>query len=201
MPDTLSPKRAALKERLIAIAEQEVTEGGIVALRARDLAASAGCAVGAIYTVYSDLGEIAVEVNRITLTHITHHLTQSISGLDRETPADVLISLSQAYVDYALHNGPRWRTLFAVGVPEGDNLPAMFDATAPIVAMYVEQLEKIHPAHTSRRLEKNARMLLAAVHGLVVLGQEDRLAIISPSDLKRSVSALVQAAAESDGPL
>jgi len=197
MPPKETPKRAALRERLLNIAEKEVSEGGIVALRARDLATEAGCAVGAIYTVFGDLGDIAVAVNRRTMDQITDTMTKAVAGLDREPPEDVLISLAQAYVDYAQNEGPRWRTLFAVGLPQSDDMPGFFDALDPISALFASPMEKIHPAHTPRKLDRNARTLFAAIHGLVVLGQEPRISAIEKSDLNRAVTALVSATVDS----
>ena len=42
----LSPKRQALKERLTDAGERQIAKGGIVALKARELAAEVGCARG-----------------------------------------------------------------------------------------------------------------------------------------------------------
>ncbi len=46
---------AALREALVSAAERTVAAQGLSGLRARDLAREAGCAVGAIYTVFPDL--------------------------------------------------------------------------------------------------------------------------------------------------
>jgi AcrR family transcriptional regulator len=44
-------RRHSLKEALAAAAERTIATGGLRGLKARDLAAEAGCAVGAIYNV------------------------------------------------------------------------------------------------------------------------------------------------------
>jgi hypothetical protein len=46
MPSAAQDRRQTLRDRLILIAEARIREGGLAALRARDLASEAGCAVG-----------------------------------------------------------------------------------------------------------------------------------------------------------
>lgn len=192
MPRQTAEQRAAMREKLIDIAEAEITRGGIVALRARDLAREAGIALGSIYSSFGDLGEIAVEVNRRTLTEIIARLETATDGLD-EPPDDLLLTLAQTYADYASNNGPRWRTLFAVGLSPSEDQPGFHDAFSPVAAIFSKQLAELFPLHTDRRLESNARMLFAAVHGQVVLGQEARISILASEDLAKSVSAVVTA--------
>ena len=56
-------RRADLREKLVEAAEQRIDRDGAAALRARDLAKDAGCAVGAIYTAYDDLNALIMAVN------------------------------------------------------------------------------------------------------------------------------------------
>ena len=53
MADT--EKRSDLRTRLIDAAEAEIAEKGLLGLKARDVTARAGCALGAIYNAVSDL--------------------------------------------------------------------------------------------------------------------------------------------------
>lgn len=185
-----SPKRDALRARLLDVAEAEIARGGIVALRARDLAAEAGCALGAIYTVFGDLGEIAVAVNRRTLAQLDAHLARAVEGLE-EAPADVLITLSQAYLGYAETERRRWQTLFSIGLSPSEDAPGFHDALAPIAARFAAPLARISPNSGKRKLDRKARALFAAVHGMVALGMEPRLAALERNDLERMITRIV----------
>ncbi|MFT6075628.1 MAG: AcrR family transcriptional regulator, partial [Yoonia sp.] len=60
MASKTETRRTELRNKLIDIAEKTIATEGLSALRARDLAAQAGCAVGAIYNVFGDLAELAL---------------------------------------------------------------------------------------------------------------------------------------------
>ena len=188
----LSPKRQALKERLTDAGERQIAKGGIVALKARELAAEVGCALGGIYSAYGDLGELAVEVNRRTLEQLEEHLRQAVVGLTREGPEERLISLAQAYLDYAEREGPRWRTLFSIGLSEDGEHPGFFDALQPVIDLIKEQLDELYPAKTSRTLEGEARLFFAALHGAVSLGMESRLSVLERQGLQNRLTTMVE---------
>lgn len=192
-------KRDLLRARLLDIAEAQIADGGIVALKARELASGAGCALGAIYSAYSDLGELAVAVNRRTVDHLTAHLKSAISGLKKETPDDILATLALAYLDYAETHGGRWRTLFSVGIPETADGPGFAEATAPVAALFGKQLAALHPSRSKGKTDTAARTMLAAVHGVVALGAEPRLAALPRRKLENRITRLTQTlAAQAD---
>ena len=60
-------RRDKLRDALIDAAERTLETQGLRALRARDLAAEVGCAVGAIYNAVADLDELIYAVNARTL--------------------------------------------------------------------------------------------------------------------------------------
>src|ERR1700738_2521543 len=60
-------RRDRLRDALIDAAERTIETHGLRALRARDLAAEVGCAVGAIYNAVVDLDELIYAVNARTL--------------------------------------------------------------------------------------------------------------------------------------
>ena len=75
---TTEERREQLRGALIDAAETAIAEGGLSALKARDLARTVGCALGAIYTVFPDLDALILSVNLRTL-----HLFESIGVTHR----------------------------------------------------------------------------------------------------------------------
>src|ERR1700730_2329906 len=74
MTPPIGERRQQLQDALVDAAEKTIAEYGLVALRARDLAAAAGCALGAIYTAFPDLDAIVIAVNMRTLGLLDRHL-------------------------------------------------------------------------------------------------------------------------------
>ena len=68
-------RRQNLREALVAAAEKRIGTEGLRGLKARDLAAAAGCAVGAIYNVVDDLDDLILAVNALTLAALERALT------------------------------------------------------------------------------------------------------------------------------
>jgi len=56
-------RRLKLRERLLEAARAAINARGLSGLKARDLAAETGCALGAIYTAFDDLDELILRVN------------------------------------------------------------------------------------------------------------------------------------------
>ena len=63
-------RKADLRLKLVAAAEVRIARDGAGALRARDLAKDADCAVGAIYNAFDDLNAIIVAVNGQTFRRL-----------------------------------------------------------------------------------------------------------------------------------
>lgn len=188
-----NPRRDALRAKILDIAEENIASGGIVALRARDLAAEAGCALGAIYNVFSDLGEISVEINRRTLALLEQELTTAVGRIREEDAAEVLITLAQAYAKFAREHAPRWRTLYMVGLPDNGDAPGFHDALEPVIGLFAAPLATLYPLQTRRTIDRNARSLFAAVHGLVALGLQSRTNALAERDVDRAIANVVNA--------
>ena len=60
---------AELRTRLTDAAERTIAEKGLAALRARDIAREAGCAVGTIYNVFEHLDELVLSVGYYNLSN------------------------------------------------------------------------------------------------------------------------------------
>src|SRR6188768_3839424 len=107
-------RRRKLRDALIHAAERTIEKEGLRGMRARELAYKVGCAVGAIYNVFTDLDDLIFAVNALTLEQLEKTLT--VAGRPQTDPkADAvktLIHLGLAYTDYAAAHTPRWRALF-----------------------------------------------------------------------------------------
>src|SRR5215510_9294954 len=197
--NTTEQRRARLRESLVAAAERAIAQQGLGTLRARALAQEVGCAVGAIYNVVEDLDDLVLLVNARTLAALERELIAA----DRadEHPAQGinaaiarLVRMAIAYLDFAAANTARWRTLFEHRMPAGREVPAWYREQQQRLFAYVEALLLELQAQESRvRRALLARSLFSAVHGLVVLGLEEKLQTIPLPVLREQVRFVVTA--------
>src|SRR3954451_15442719 len=191
-------RREKLKDALIDAAERTIERDGLRALRARDLAAEVGCAVGAIYNAVADLDELIYAVNARTLAALEKTFTAAGDDGAGAPSADSAIAqfvrLALAYTDFAAANRPRWRALFGHQPPAGREVPMSYMADQLRLFSYVERpLQVLMPAVTPERRTLLARSLFSAVHGIVVLGLEEKLQLTPLPVLREQVTFLVQA--------
>ena len=109
-------RHSALREQLIDAAERTIASRGLMALKARDLAQEAGCAVGTIYNVFDHMDALVLCVGSRTLAMLEAALVAArptTTGRDSaEEAADDLVRLALAYLEFAGMHTVRWRALF-----------------------------------------------------------------------------------------
>lgn len=193
-------RRHNLKEALIAVAERGIDANGLIGMKARDLAAEAGCSVGAIYNVVADLDELVLAVNGRTLAMMEAELAaaagSSLRGKKHSADKAIalLVRLAQAYLHFAVTHQRRWRALFDHHLPEGSELPEWYlDQQRQIFAFIEQPLRLLQPDLTEQQFAILARSLFSAVHGIVALGLEEKLGAISVRELERQTAAIVTA--------
>lgn len=193
-------RRHNLKEALIAVAERGIDANGLIGMKARDLAAEAGCSVGAIYNVVADLDELVLAVNGRTLAMMEAELAaaagSSLRGKKHSADKAIalLVRLAQAYLHFAVTHQRRWRALFDHHLPEGSELPGWYlDQQRQIFAFIEQPLRLLQPDLTEQQFAILARSLFSAVHGIVALGLEEKLGAISVRELERQTAAIVTA--------
>jgi AcrR family transcriptional regulator len=202
MPKAAGERREQLKAALIDAAEDIIAKDGLAALRARDLAAAAGCALGAIYNAFDDLDAIVFAVNMRTLALLDRSLGDAVRrkssmGVSAEDPdLGWLIRLALAYLDFAGKHGPRWRALFEHRLHGGQTVPSWYVAEQNRIFQLVEEpLRAIRPDLAAGELTQLARSVFSAVHGVVSLGLEEKLGEIPPRRLREQTTAIVTAIA------
>jgi AcrR family transcriptional regulator len=193
-------RRKRLRDDLISAAEQTIESQGLSGLKARALAKQVGCALGAIYNVVTDLDDLIIAVNSRTLAALEHDLavvTQVSDAAEEPGPVDRLVRLGTAYLAFAAANRVRWRALFEHRLPEGKSLPEPYLEDQRRLFRYIEDpLRDLRPDFSPERLALVARSLFSAVHGIVILGLDEKLQALPGLCASRSsLSSRRQAAA------
>jgi AcrR family transcriptional regulator len=191
-------RREAVRAALVAAAERAIAWDGLTGLRARDLAREAGCAVGAIYNAVRDLDELILLVNARTLAALERELDAAAAASARATATGAsravtaLARLAITYLDFAAAHTLRWRALFEHRLPADREVPDWYRQEQQRLFGYVEApLRELVPAMPAADRALLARSLFSAVHGLVLLGLEEKLVALPLRVLREQMTQLV----------
>jgi AcrR family transcriptional regulator len=193
-------RRQNLKETLIALAERAIDRHGLPGIRARELAAEAGCSVGAIYNLFADLDDLILAVNERTLGLIEDEL----AGIGASPPLGQqegaaqaiaqMVRLALGYLHFAATHQQRWRALFDHRLAAGKHLPDWYvDRRQRMFAIVEQPLRVLRPGLEPERAVLIARSLFSAVHGVVLLGLEEKIGDISAPELAEQLTMIVSA--------
>jgi AcrR family transcriptional regulator len=188
-------RRQRLRDALISAAERTIETHGLSGLKARALAFQVGCAVGAIYNVVTDLDDLIFAVNSRTLAALERDLAAADRVSDTAAaPVDRLVRLGTAYLTFAAAHRVRWRALFEHRLPVGKCLPLQYVEDQRRLFRYVEEpLGELQPHLSDERRALVARSLFSAVHGVVMLGLEEKLQALPSEILREQVTFIVSA--------
>ncbi|WDZ79190.1 TetR/AcrR family transcriptional regulator (plasmid) [Ensifer adhaerens] len=182
-------KKEDLKARLIVACTELMREQGLKNLRARDIAERAGAALGGLYTVFDDLDELVLHVNSGTLKQLETALNAAISP--SAAIGETFLSLSLAYMRFALAERNLWSALFEHRMPEGVSVPEWHLAEHTfLIGLIAVPLARHMPNASHQDVAIRARTFFAAVHGVISLSLEGRFVGITPEVLEREITAL-----------
>lgn len=194
-PETAAGRRQrALREALLAAAERAIAEAGLSGLKAREVAREAGCALGAVYTAFADLDALVLAVNARTLDALEAHFRAS--SRPEADPVAQVVALAEAYLDYAARHRQRWAALFRHRMAEGRDPPAWYSAKQAELFRHAEgAVAALRPGLQGAELAGLARSAFSAVHGVVSLGLDQKLAPMPEEMLRRELRLIAEAMA------
>jgi AcrR family transcriptional regulator len=196
MDNEPSPHRVELREALLAAATRVIAQHGYSALRARDLAAEVGCAVGSIYNVFPDIDALILAVKAQTLDALEADVIGRLGPFEAKTPKDAaarFLALGRVYVEFADRNWRLWSAAFehqANDSPALETYMVRLDAILTNIELPLRALLPRLEVGESRLL---ARALFASVHGVVSLGLGGKLGPIAIEQLHWQVQTMLAA--------
>lgn len=193
MPSKTEERRAKLRETLIDVAQARITSGGLHALKARDVAREAGCALGAIYTHFEDMQALTMAVNGRTFRKLGEAVTGAVEQHRPDDPREQLVVMSHAYLAFAAENTRLWRALFDLEMSSEGSVPDWYlQELAAVFALIAAPLKQIYPDKTPQELDLSVRGLFSAVHGIVLLGLERRISAVPMDQIEIMISDLLR---------
>jgi AcrR family transcriptional regulator len=176
MARNTAKRREDLREKLLDIAEADIRENGLAALRARTLAEQAGCAVGAIYNVFDDMTGLILAVNGRTFRRMGAFVSDAMNEGTDTSPTGVLVTIAKAYLSFAIENPNLWRALFEVEMSTEGDVPAWYmDELGRLFSIISTPIAELNPDASASEVDLMTRTLFSSVHGIVLLGLEKRI--------------------------
>jgi AcrR family transcriptional regulator len=170
--------RQELREALVAAATRFIAEKGYAALRARDLAAEVGCAVGSIYNAFPDIDALILAVKARTLDALESELISRLGPFSPGAPEEALarfLALTREYVDFADRNWRLWSQAFEHAAKPSPALDAYMLRLDAILTNIEQPLGALLPSVSPTERRLLARALFGSVHGIVSLGLGGKL--------------------------
>ena len=192
MAGKVAARRAALRETLIESAEKRIASGGLDAVKARDLAKDAGCAVGAIYNVFEDMHELILEVNARTFKRLGAAVAGEL-GKASDDPVERLVVMGQAYHHFATKEYLSWRTLFDVARTTEMPTPDWYLAEIETLFAYLATpLGSLFPESSAEERVLLTRGLFSSVHGIVFLGLDKVNSGVPVEQIDQTISLVLR---------
>src|SRR4051794_31569591 len=186
-------RRTKLRVSLNEAAERSIAAKGLAGLKTRDLAREIGCANGAVYNLVADMDELILLVGLRTLARLDAALTAA-EGNGPASPAETLVRIAVAYCDFAAENLELWRALFEHRMMPGKPVPEWAVSEQMDLFRHIYRpLAALFPNRTIAELSVTARSLFSAVHGMVLLGLEQKLIAVPIEALRAEIATIVRA--------
>jgi len=185
-------RRAELREKLLDIAEAEIRLNGVSSLRARDLAKQAGCAVGAIYNVFDDMTGLILSVNLRTFHRLGADVSAAVEARSDAQPVERLVVMAKGYLKFAAEDPNLWRALFDVEMSADSDVPDWYmQELSRLFAIIAHPLTELDPKADAATIDLRTRTLFSSVHGIVLLGLEQRTSGVPLDRIEQMVEYLL----------
>ncbi|QEL25150.1 TetR/AcrR family transcriptional regulator [Bosea sp. F3-2] len=192
---TTAARRERQRIQLIDAAERAIAEKGLAGLKARELAQEIGCALGAIYNLVQDMDELVLRVGSRTLARLDAALSVAAPQAPSSPAeaADALVAVALAYAAFARDYLRLWRVLFEHRMAEGSTVPDW--AVSEQMTMFrhiLGPLGVLLPDGSEAERVLLSRTLFSAVHGVVLVGLEEKLIAVPRRELDHEIEKLVR---------
>jgi len=172
-------KKERLRQKLFDSAWQIVESDGIENLNARRLAKESSCALGSIYTIYSNFQELHLTLNAKILTMLYNTLAKTLeAGIEHgKVLKEVFRDLGLAYINFGQDNLMLWKALFEY-LPN-DQVPSWYTKHAGEGIYSLCEKLSMHYTLTLDQAKKIVGFFWASIHGICAIFLNQKLKMVS----------------------
>ncbi len=192
MAGKVAIRQAKLREALIDAAEAQIAAGGLATLKARPLAQAAGCSLGAIYNIFDDLDALVMAVNGRTFRRLGAQVSAAVRTVADQSPVAQLVCMSHGYLHFASDHTHLWRALFDLEMSVEGPVPAWYlEELGAVFGLIAAPLARLFPDMARAELDLMVRGMFSSVHGIVLLGLEQRISAVPLDQVERMLTQIV----------
>jgi len=182
--------REQLHDKLLNAATLRVEGGGLKDLNARTLTSDAGCALGSLYTAFSDIDDLIIHMNSRTLKRLREAIEAAGQGVD--DPIDRLKALAKGYLRFAADNHALWVALFDYAALAGTVIPQWHQEEQEVLVRHiVGPVSALNPDMDNDAMMIRVRTLFSAVHGIVSLSLDQRFIGVPQDQLETELIGFI----------
>ncbi len=182
--------REQLHDKLLNAATLRVEGGGLKDLNARTLTSDAGCALGSLYTAFSDIDDLIIHMNSRTLKRLGEAIEAAGQGVD--DPIDRLKALAKGYLRFAADNHALWVALFDYAALAGTVIPQWHQEEQEVLVRHiVGPVSALNPDMDNDAMMIRVRTLFSAVHGIVSLSLDQRFIGVPQDQLETELIGFI----------
>lgn len=181
--------RAELYDLALAAARDIAEAEGLRGLTARRVAAGIGYSAGTLYNVFANLDALIMHLNGSTLDR----LFEALSELPRRDEPDAdLRTLLDGYVRFTHEHRNLWNILFEYRLPDEHEVPEWYGAKVRrLLGLLEHALAPLFKPDAAAEIERSARVLWSAVHGICTLSSSGRLGVVGADDVTDMTEGLL----------
>lgn len=182
--------REQLRDKLLNAAALRVEAGGMKDLNARTLTKDAGCALGSLYTAFSDIDDLIIHMNSRTLKRLGEAVEDAGAGVD--DPVERLKALAKGYLKFASENHALWVALFDYAALAGTVIPQWHQKEQEVLVRHiVGPVSSLNPDMDNDAMMIRVRTLFSAVHGIVSLSLDQRFIGVPEDQLETELMRFI----------
>jgi hypothetical protein len=119
---------------------------------------------------------LILQVNGRTFQRLGQQVAAAITDMESIPARPRLIALSHAYLDFAQNNFRLWSALFGVKMTSDSDVPDWYLQTMNDLFSHISgPVTEVFPDFTTEDTHLMTRGLFSSVHGIVLLGLQQRL--------------------------
>ncbi len=180
--------RQEIRDMTLKVADKIVAKEGLQGLSARKIASAIGYSVGSLYIVFQNLDDIILQVNARSLDKL--YTVISKTEQQCRQPDACLLALGQAYLDFAMKQPLRWRTVFEY--QHNAEIPNWYRKKIFRLFKLVEKpLLEFMPTLEPHLCAQTTRALWGGVHGICILALTGRLEIVGADSVQNLMELLI----------
>ncbi len=177
-----------LRELILDTSTELIEANGLAGLSAREIARRIGYSPGTLYNVFENLDDLVLTIEG----RLLDRLDLALSTVPQSSnPAQTVVRLAQAYLQFTQENPRLWNLLFEHHLPPGRDVPAWYQVKLEGLLARIETALTPLYNHDPASRSRAARVLWAGVHGITSLSTTEKLSIVPSASARDLVDDLV----------